>query len=107
MVGCLTKHFVLGFGKLVEEDLDEVTFEMVRVLLLCYRVINQMAFRSPKSFLIAALIAGLVIFSPLIINYKLFFRSPPWERFINLGIYTGVYIGTLLVIWIIFRIRNA
>jgi len=54
VVGCLTKHFVLGFGKLVEEDLDEVTFEMVRVLLLCYRVINQMAFRSPKSFLIAA-----------------------------------------------------
>jgi hypothetical protein len=80
---------------------------MVRVLLLCYRVINQMAFKSPIPFLIAALIASLVIFSPVIINYEIFFRGPPWERFINLGIYTGVYIGTLLIIWIIFKIRNA
>ena len=27
----LTKHFVLGFGKLVEGGLDEVTLEMVHV----------------------------------------------------------------------------
>jgi hypothetical protein len=31
VVGCLTKHFVLGFGKLVKGGLDEVTFEMVHV----------------------------------------------------------------------------
>jgi hypothetical protein len=69
-----------------------------------------MAFKSPSSFLIAALIAGLVIFSPLIFRFKFVlkqFEIDPINTFLNLGIYTGVYIGTLLIIWIIFKIRNA
>ena len=68
-----------------------------------------MAFKSPISLLIGALIVGIVIYSPLIINYDLMdrMRTNPFNFFINLGIYTSVYIGTLLVIWIIFRIRNA
>jgi hypothetical protein len=93
-----------------EGGLDEVGFVIVHVLLLCYRVINQMAFKSPSSFLIAALIAGLVIFSPLIFRFKFVlkqFEIDPINTFLNLCIYTGVYIGTLLVIWIIFKIRNA
>jgi hypothetical protein len=60
-----------------------------------------MAFKSPRSFLIAALIAGLVIFSPLIFRFKFVlkqFEIDPINTFLNLCIYTGVYIGTLLVI---------
>ena len=60
--------------------------------------------------LIGALIVGLVIYSPLIINYEIVLRKSqinPLNLFINLGIYTGVYIGTLLVIGVIFKIRSA
>ena len=63
-----------------------------------------MTFKSPRSFLIAALIAALVIFSPVIITAPSSFISQPFSSMIRLGNHTVVYIGTLLALLLIFKI---
>ena len=71
-------------------------------------VLMALLLRSQNAFRITALIAGLLVFWPIYFNYKnIWGKASYFELIITFATLMGIYLSTLFVVWIIFKIRHA